>query len=265
MRRAGGVVWRRGMEKSGGARNAPRFSPYAAPSLLSLSPCGPPLSPSSRFRGRRLHCRSGGALPQWGALLQWGAHCRSGAHCCSGGALPQWGALLQWGAHCRSGAHCGSGGRTACSGCRVAYAACSAAAVAAARALGTLPARGGTGVGKGAVPSVLDRLRRPRRRESRATRPGNRDGAVPSVLGRLAPSWGCVRGGDGGDARRPIGVGRRESASVGVNRRRSAWIGVGRRRSAQCSDEQCRRCGGADVRAGGARGARWRQGGLAAS
>jgi hypothetical protein len=28
-----------------------------------------------------------------------------------------------------------------------------------------------------------------------------------------------VRGGDDGDARRPIGVGRRESASVGVGRR----------------------------------------------
>ena len=79
--------------------------------------------------------------------------------------------------------------------------------------------RGGTGVGKGAVPSVLDRLRRPRRRDSVATRPRHRDGAVPSVLGRLAPSWGVRAGGNDGDARRPISVGRRESASVGVGRR----------------------------------------------
>ena len=116
-----------------GAFRAPRFSPYAAPSLRSLSPCGPPLSPSSRFRGRSLPpcpvvgaCTAavGGALPQWGrtaavggALPQWGRTAAVGAHCRSGGALLQWGRTAAVGAHCRSGgalpqwgAHCRSGG-----------------------------------------------------------------------------------------------------------------------------------------------------------
>ena len=87
-------------------------------------------------------------------------------------------------------------------------------------------------------------------------------------MARFRRSWGvwrrpggCVRGGNDGDARRPIGVGRRESASVGVNRRRSAWIGVGRRGSAQRSDEQCRRCGGARAVRGGCGGVKagWRR------
>jgi len=45
-------------------------------------------------------------------------------------------------------------------------------------------------------------------------------GASGAVLGVRAG------GGNDGDARRPIGVGRRESASVGVNQRRSASVGA---------------------------------------
>ena len=169
-------------EKRGGRFAPPRFSPYAAPSLRSLSPCGPPLSPSSRFR-----CRSLPPCPVVGACTA----AAGGRTAAVGGALPQWGALR----------------------------AVAVALPAPRAAPPPSPPRRPARTPSQSPPHAGACARRPRRRESRATRPGYRDGAVPSVPGRPARSWGCVRGGDDGDARRPIGVGRRESASVGVGRR----------------------------------------------
>jgi len=171
-----------------GAFRAPRFSPYAAPSLRSLSPCGPPPSPSSRFRGRRLHCRSGGALPQWGAhCVQWLSRClrrvqrRRRRRRRRRRARPR-------NAPCTRG----DGGKSG-------------------------RARIGAPGASGAIPGARFRG----------------DPTPPIGMARFRRSWGvwrrpggCVRGGNDGDARRPIGVGRRESASVGVNQRRSASVGA---------------------------------------
>jgi len=104
MRRAGGVIRRRGMEKSGGARNAPPLFSIrcavaavvvtlrsAAVAVVTVPWSVAPSLPC----GRRLHCRSGGG-------------------------------------RCPSRGRTAAVGGAACSGCRVACAACSAAAVAAA-------------------------------------------------------------------------------------------------------------------------------------
>jgi len=217
-------------EKRGGHETPPRFSPYAAPSLRSLSPCGPPPSPSSRFRGRSLP-----PCPVVGACTA-----AVGGRCPSGGALPQW------------GAHCRSGRRTAAVGgaLRAVAVALPAPRAAPPPSPPRAPAEcslhaGGRGLGRA-------RFRRSRTTACAAPGGASRGRPDPAIgMARFRRSWGVWRGPGGACG----------GATTAMPGDRSASVGVGRRRSAQRSDEQCRRCGGARAVRGGRGGVKagWRR------